>query len=257
MGTVLVSNLVAIMGVLAVLWLISQKTRNVGIVDIFWGLGFVMVSWLTWWLTGPTASRQWLILATASLWGVRLAAYLAWRNYGKPEDYRYAAMRQAHSGHFPIWSLVSVFGLQGLLMWIVSWPLQWGQQSALPLNWVDAVGLSLWSLGWLCETIGDWQLARFKSRPGSAGRVMDRGLWRYTRHPNYFGDFLVWWGFYALSVAAGAAWWIVASPLIMSVLLMRVSGVTLLEKGLRSRRPEYVQYMQRTSAFFPWPPRRE
>ena len=252
---ILVINLALIAGLMTVLWLVSLRIRNVSIVDVFWGLGFVLVSWTTCLLTDAVSTRRWVIVATATLWGTRLAAYLAWRNIGKPEDYRYAAMRDRYADRFVWMSAVLVFGLQGLLMWIVSWPLQFGPQSAAPLNWLDLLGIVVWSLGWLFETVGDWQLARFKRQPQHVGKVMDQGLWRYTRHPNYFGDFLVWWGFFLMALASVAPWWTMISPLIMSVLLMRVSGVTLLERNLQMRRPSYAAYMRRTSAFFPWPPR--
>ncbi len=254
---ILMINLALIAGLMTVLWLISLRIRNASIVDVFWGLGFVLVSWTTVLLTDATAMRRWVIVVTATIWGTRLAAYLAWRNFGKPEDYRYRAMRDSYGDRFAWVSALLVFGLQGLLMWIVSWPLQFGQQSAAALNWVDVLGVMLWTLGWLFETVGDWQLARFKRQMEYAGKVMDRGLWRYTRHPNYFGDFLVWWGFYLMAVASHAPWWTIVSPLVMSVLLMRVSGVTLLERSLQTRRPQYTDYMRRTSAFFPWPPRNE
>jgi steroid 5-alpha reductase family enzyme len=254
---ILIINLALIAGLMTALWLISVRIRNASIVDVFWGLGFVLVSWTTVLLTDANAMRRWVIVATATLWGTRLAAYLAWRNLGKPEDYRYAAMRDRYGDRF-IWvSALLVFGLQGLLMWIVSWPLQFGQQSTAALNWLDVLGVVLWTVGWLFETVGDWQLARFKRQTQHAGQVMDRGLWRYTRHPNYFGDFLVWWGFYLMAVASHEPWWTIVSPLVMSVLLMRVSGVTLLERNLQTRRPQYADYMRRTSAFFPWPPRVE
>ncbi|MHB0959772.1 MAG: DUF1295 domain-containing protein [Pirellulaceae bacterium] len=254
-STILVVNLALIAGLMALLWVVSLRIKNVSIVDVFWGLGFVLVSWMTFLLTDVSSMRQAVMVATATLWGMRLAAYLAWRNVGKPEDYRYEAMRNRYGDRFVWVSAVLVFGLQGVLMWIVSWPLQLGQQSAIPLNWLDAVGVVIWSIGWLFETVGDWQLARFKRQPEHAGRVMDQGLWRYTRHPNYFGDFLVWWGFYMMAVASGAPWWVIVSPLVMSVLLVRVSGVALLERNLATRRPMYADYVRRTSAFFPWPPR--
>lgn len=256
-NAILVINLALIAGLMTALWLISLRIRNASIVDVFWGLGFVLVSWTTVLLTDTTAMRRWVIVATATFWGTRLAAYLAWRNLGKPEDYRYGAMRDKYGDRFAWVSALLVFGLQGMLMWIVSWPLQFGQQSAAALNWLDVLGVVLWTVGWLFETVGDWQLARFKRQSQHAGQVMDRGLWRYTRHPNYFGDFLVWWGFYLMAVASQAPWWTIVSPLVMSVLLMRVSGVTLLERNLQTRRPQYADYMRRTSAFFPWPPRVE
>jgi steroid 5-alpha reductase family enzyme len=184
-----------------------------------------------------------------------LAGYLAWRNHGKPEDYRYRAMRDAYGERFRWISLFLVFGLQGAIMWIVAMPIQTGQSSAAPWRWLDGLGVLIWTVGFLFETVGDLQLARFKSDPANRGQVMDRGLWRYTRHPNYFGDFLVWWGLYLIATAGGV-WWTVFSPALMSVLLVRVSGVALLEKSLKSRTAGYDAYVRRASSFFPWPPKK-
>jgi steroid 5-alpha reductase family enzyme len=186
---------------------------------------------------------------------VRLAGYLARRNIGKGEDPRYVAMRRHYGASWPLRSLVQVFVLQGVLMWLISLPVQAAERSSGggPLGWSDALGAALTLTGVAFEATGDAQLARFKADPANRGKVMDRGLWRYTRHPNYFGDFLVWWGLYALAVASGNAW-TVLSPALMSFLLLRVSGVTLLEKSMRAR-PGYDDYVRRTSAFFPWPPR--
>jgi steroid 5-alpha reductase family enzyme len=152
-----------------------------------------------------------------------------------------------------------VFGLQAALSWVVSLPVQGGQVPADPdgLVLLDYVGIVVWATGLAFESIGDWQLARFKADPANLGEVMDRGLWRYTRHPNYFGDFLVWWGLYLVALATVDAWWTVVGPLVMSVLLIRVSGAALLERSLRKRRPGYEDYVRRTSAFFPRRPRRD
>jgi len=221
---------------------------------IFWGLGFVIVAWTSAVLSGWTQWRAVLIVAMATAWGLRLAIYLAWRNIGEAEDRRYRAMRDHWGERFPIVSLFTVFWLQAIVLWVVAMPLQAGVRTTSDLGPLDATGLVLWCVGLFFEAIGDWQLLRFKADPANAGRVLDSGLWRYTRHPNYFGDFLIWWGFF-LVAAAGGEWWTIVSPLLMSVLLMKVSGVTLLEKSLVDRKPEYQSYVNRTSAFFTWLPR--
>jgi len=252
--SLLLLNLGIIAGVTFALWLVSLAVRDASIVDIFWGIGFVIIAWVSYLAVDSSAKRSLLIAVLVTVWGLRLAGYLAWRNLGKGEDYRYQAMRKRVGPSFPLVSLFMVFWLQGLLMWIVAFPIQIGHFGELPLGWIDLVGFGCWVVGWLFETIGDWQLARFKARPDSQGQVMDRGLWRYTRHPNYFGDFLVWWGLYLIAVAGGG-WWTIFGPVLMSILLLRVSGVTLLERSLKKKRPCYAEYAARTSSFFPWPPK--
>ena len=192
-----------------------------------------------------------------SVWGVRLAGYLAWRNHGKGEDFRYRAMRKHWGARFPLVSLVTVFVLQGVLMWVVSLGVQLSQTATEPsVGALAAVGVAVWAVGLFFEAVGDAQLARFKADPANKGAVMDRGLWRYTRHPNYFGDFCVWWGFGLISLAAPWGWLALLGPVLMSVLLLRVSGVAMLEKTIGSRRPGYAEYVRRTSAFFPRPPKK-
>lgn len=247
-------NAAVIAGLMLSVWLISLPLRDVSIVDIAWGFGFVLVAWTSYFAGRETKSNL-LLPILATVWGLRLSGYLAWRKFGKPEDYRYRDMRDRHPRSFPIRSLLTIFGLQGALMWVIALPLQLASPASPSSVTLTVMGVLLWLTGFLFESIGDSQLARFKSDPTNDGRVMDRGLWRYTRHPNYFGDFLIWWGFYILALASGAPWWSVIGPIMMSVLLMRVSGVTLLEKSLKSRKEGYEQYVSRTNAFFPWWPR--
>lgn len=242
------------------LWAISLPLRNASIVDLFWGCAFVLVAWGTvgWlaWRTGePPTARGILLVAMTTLWGLRLTIYLTWRNWGEPEDYRYRSMREVPGRNFARFSLVWIFLLQGLLVWVVSLPLQMGIPTRWPLAWLDGLGIVIWGVGWCFETIGDWQLARFRRDPANRGKVLDTGLWAYTRHPNYFGDCLVWWGIYLMAASGGAAWTILG-PITMTILLMRVSGVSLLESTITERRPDYRAYQERTSPFFPWPPRR-
>lgn len=238
------------------LWGIATLRRNVSLADPFWGTGFLLVAWLAFGLGGVSTPAAWLIVALTTLWGARLSSYLLWRNWGEPEDRRYADMRRHHGGRFPWVSLVTVFLLQGFLIWIVSLPIQAALAGPATLRFplLAPLGLLLWSIGFLFESVGDWQLARFRADPANARRVLDTGLWRYTRHPNYFGDFCVWWGLYFLSASTGPVWTLL-SPLLMSVLLLKVSGVSLLEKTVTDRRPDYAAYQKRTSSFFPWPPR--
>jgi steroid 5-alpha reductase family enzyme len=248
-------------------WLLSLPLRNVSIVDSLWSLMFlaaaiVYVRLAPEWdvaegpheLAGGPPQRRWLILVLVGLWALRLAAYITARNLGHGEDRRYVAIRRRNEPNFALKSLWLVFGFQVLLAWIVSLPLLGAALGSRPLGWLDYAGVALWAIGFAFEAGGDWQLARFKSDPANQGQVMDRGFWRWTRHPNYFGDFCVWWGFFLIGLSAGA-WWGIVGPLIMSVLLMRVSGVTLLEKDIGKRRPGYAEYVRRTNAFFPGPRR--
>ena len=256
LSSVLFVNLVLVAGLMVCVWLMSLPLRDASIVDVFWGLGFVAIAWLSL-LASPMATlRTWLIVGLTTTWGLRLAGYLAWRKLGQPEDHRYEALRRQFGGRFWLVSLLLVFGLQGVLMWFVSLPLQLAPFGTGGLNGLDALGTAVWALGLAFESVGDFQLARFKSDPANRGQACDRGLWRYTRHPNYFGDFLVWWGLYLIALAGAAPWWTLVSPLVMSYLLTRVSGVALLEKSLKYRTAGYQEYVLRTSAFFPWPPRR-
>ena len=238
-------------------WLVSLVKRDVSIVDPLWPMVFVAVAWSIWlWGDGGGGSRAGLMLAMVTLWGLRLGAHLTVRKWGEPEDFRYASLRR-RLPPFWLWSLAVVFGLQALLATVVSLPVQAvvGDPDPSPLGWLDWVGTAVWAIGLVFESVGDEQLRRFKADAANRGQVMDRGLWRYTRHPNYFGDSLVWWGIYGVAASAGA-WWTFAGPLVMSILLLRVSGVTLLERRLNRRRPGYAEYAARTSAFVPRPPRR-
>ena len=248
------SALPVLLAAAALTWAISVPRRDVTIVDTLWPLLFVIAALVYAAAAAATGPRATLLLALVSLWGLRLAAYLAWRNRGHEEDRRYRAIRRRNEPGFAWKSLYLIFGFQALLAWVISLPLAGGISSDAPLGPLDWLGVAFWAVGLVFEAGGDWQLARFKRDPANAGRVMDRGLWRYTRHPNYFGDFCVWWGFFLIALSGGA-WWSVAGPLLMSFLLLRFSGVTLLEKDIGERRPAYAGYVRRTNAFFPGPPR--
>lgn len=260
MAEILLYNALAILAVMVSVWLISLPLKDASIVDMVWGLGFIVVAWTTWWHAPGDPTRKLLIAVLITIWGLRLSGYIAWRNIGHGEDPRYQAMRQKAGDKFPLLSLIRVFLLQGVVMWIVSLPIQAGQVPEHPpaLTWLDGLGVAVWCVGIFFEGVGDFQLARFKAKPENKGQVMDRGLWRYTRHPNYFGDFLMWWGIYMIALAASPmrTWWSGIGPIIMSFFLMRVSGVTLLEKSLKaSKGPAYARYIEQTNAFFPGPPK--
>jgi steroid 5-alpha reductase family enzyme len=247
-----------ILGSMFVLWLLSLALRNSSIVDIFWGTGFVIVAWAAFLFTPDGFMPRKLLLAVlVTIWGLRLSIHILRRNWGKPEDFRYAAWRR-ESGRIWWWySFFKVFLLQGVLLWIISTPLVAAQFSPAParLGPLDALGVFVWAFGFYFEAAGDTQLKRFKSDPANKGKLLTTGVWHYTRHPNYFGDAAQWWSYFLIAAGAGG-WWTVLSPILMTLLLVRVSGVALLEKTLIETKPGYREYAQTTSAFVPWFPRR-
>ena len=250
-------GLVAVLVSLTVVWVLSLRIRDASVADVCWGLGFVLLAWVYCVLSPGLTPRSWLVASLVTIWGTRLALHIYRRNHGKGEDPRYRAMRVAHGPAFWWRSLFTVFWLQGALLWFVALPVLVAVRAPEPsgLTAVDLLGVLVFAAGFAFEAIGDMQLTRFKADPSNRGAVLDRGLWRYTRHPNYFGDATLWWGLYLLAASTPGGWLTVLSPLLMMLLLMRVSGVTLLEVGLRASKPGYDDYIGRTSAFFPWRPR--
>jgi steroid 5-alpha reductase family enzyme len=237
------------------LWLASIRLRDVSIVDPIWGPAFVVVALVCALTASGDPGRRWLLAALTAVWGLRLGGYLLRRKLGDPEeDRRYVKMRERKGDAFVPWSLGAIFGLQGLLVLIVSLPVQVAAPRSGTLGVFVIPGILLWAIGFAFEAIGDEQLRRFKADPENKGKVMDRGLWHYTRHPNYFGDFCVWWGLWLIALPAGGTWWTFIGPVVMSTLLIRVSGAALLEKDISERRPQYADYIKHTSGFFPWRP---
>ncbi len=251
-------NAAVVLTFMLILWAISLIKKDASIVDPCWGIGFVIITWSTATQIGLEDLRSWLLTIMVTLWGLRLSGYLAWRNHGKGEDRRYTQMREKHGDRFWWVSMFSVFLLQGGLMWFISLTVQsgmyWSDTAAFGL--IGWLGVTVWAVGLIFETVGDYQMACFKARDDSEGNVMNEGLWRYTRHPNYFGDFCIWWGLF-LTAAMGSSWWTIGSPLLMSFLLLKVSGVALLEGDIEERRPKYAEYKRNTNAFFPGPPSSE
>ena len=243
---------------MTILWCISIIIKNVSIVDLFWGLGFVVSSGFYFLKTQGYETRKIIIVLLMAIWGLRLSIYLAWRNIGKGEDFRYKQFRKNYGEKRYWWiSFFQTFLLQGILMWLISAPLL-GTQYYLQKNSLgilDFIGITLWTVGFIFETAGDLQLSHFKADRGNKGKVMDKGLWRYTRHPNYFGDSAVWWGYGFLCLASGS-WLPVLGSILMTALIIKVSGVALLEKSLKEKRPQYREYIEKTSAFLPWFPKK-
>ena len=246
--------LLAILAVGLVSWLVSVIKNDVSFVDSLWSLFFLIAAVVFANETLPLGTRGTLVVALVAIWSLRLSIYITARNWGEPEDYRYQEIRENNEPGFTFTSLFIVFGLQGALAWIVALSLLPAIGSDTPLGALDFVALALFATGFVFEAGGDYQLSKFKAREDSKGKVLDSGLWKYTRHPNYFGDFCIWWSFYLFALAAGA-WWTIVSPILMSVLLLKVSGVAMLEKTISNRRPEYADYVRRTNAFFPGPRR--
>jgi len=238
-------------------WAFSLRARDVSLIDRFWGPGFVLLVWVWRELLQADHPRALLVALLVTVWGLRLGWHITRRNRGAGEDARYAAMRARSPATFAWTSLVTVFTLQALLLTLVAAPLHAVMRPEAPSALVplDALALLLWGTGFAFEAIGDAQLARFKRDPANRGRVMDRGLWAWTRHPNYFGDACLWWGFGVFALSTPGGWITLAGPVLMTVLLRRVSGVTLLESAMAAR-PGYAEYVARTSAFVPRPPRR-
>ena len=254
---VLLASAIAIAALMLGTWLLSVIVKNASIVDITWGLGFVVVAWVSHTVADGNSTRGWVLTLLTTVWGLRLAGYLAWRNIGHGEDYRYKAMRKHHGDKFAVVSLVTVFLLQGVLMWVVSLPVQLGQVSVEPsFGVLGIIGGVVWLVGVSFETIGDAQLVRFKADETNKGKVMQTGLWKYTRHPNYFGDACVWWGLALIAAEAEIGVVGLVGAVVMTVLLRRVSGVSLLEKSLSKRKEGFADYAARTSAFIPMPPKK-
>lgn len=257
--SVLFVGLAVAAGLFTLAWLAHLPLRDASIVDPLWGPAFFVVAGAYAGLTEGSGARRLLVLVLVGVWALRLGGYLTWRKWGEPEDHRYAAMRERWGARrFPWLSLGIVFWLQAVILWVVSWPLFQAVRADRPagLTWVDGLGAFLFAVGFAFETVGDWQLVRFKADPANRGRVLDRGLWRTTRHPNYFGECVLWWGLGLIALATGVedAWWTLLSPVLMTFLLLKVSGVSLLEQGMEERRPAYREYVRRTNAFFPgWP----
>ena len=250
-------NLAAVAGFMSAGWLISLLLKNAAIADALWGLGFVLVAWLTFFQADGFFQRKLLLALLVTIWGLRLFLHIAARSRGKGEDPRYAAWRAQYGQRFWLVSLYKVFLIQALFLWVIAIGVQYGQFAETParLTWLDAAGLALWLAGIIIESVSDYQLKRFLENPENRGRVMNRGLWRYSRHPNYFGESLVWWGIFVIVVSAPWGFLTIVSPVVITYTLLRLTGVTLMEQTEFSDNPEYQAYIRQTSAFVPWFPK--
>jgi steroid 5-alpha reductase family enzyme len=258
MTTLFFQAALIILALVTVLWIWSVFIKNVSIVDIFWGVGFVFVNAFYVFMSGDLNARKILILILVSIWGFRLAIYLAYRNIGNGEDFRYQEFRKNYGPKRYWWfSFFQTFLLQGALIMIVSLPLLGINSSASKgtLNVLDYIGIIVWLIGFTFEAVGDFQLSRFKNNYKNKEKVLNTGLWKYTRHPNYFGDSAVWWAYAIFSIAAGSYWQIIGS-IVMTLLIIKISGVSLLEKTLKDTKPQYRNYIEKTNSFLPWFPKK-
>jgi steroid 5-alpha reductase family enzyme len=244
--------------IVTLLWIWSVRITNASIVDIFWGAGFVVVNTFYVFHLEKIEPRNLLVSVLVLIWGLRLTMYLAYRNIGKGEDYRYQEFRKNYGEKRYWWfSYFQVFLLQGVLILIISLPL-FGVHysgSSAPLFWLDYLAILTWAIGFIFEAGGDYQLYRFKKNQKNKGKVLNTGFWKYTRHPNYFGDVLVWWSYGLFSIAAGGYWQVIGA-IFMTFLIIKVSGVALLEKTLHNTKPKYKEYVEKTNSFFPWFPKK-
>jgi steroid 5-alpha reductase family enzyme len=259
-------NFAILVGMILCLWAVAVRIRDVSFIDAFWGFGMVILALASWLHSDMHSLRGRILLALVALWGLRLAAhlFLRWRREG--EDRRYQKIiggaMERKGWSWPKTALILVFTMQAPLLFITCLPAQLGIIASVGNNEIGMlaiIGIAIALSGIAFETIGDAQLKAFKANPANKGKVLDTGLWRYTRHPNYFGDFAAWWGIWLVAADAGplTALLSIIGPLFLSFTLMKWSGGPMLERAMRKTRPEYADYISRTSAFFPMPPKRK
>jgi steroid 5-alpha reductase family enzyme len=241
---------------MTILFLIALAKKDNSIADIAWGPGFILLAVLGLVLRPSWTGRRLLVSALVLIWGLRLALHIFRRNRTRGEDFRYTAWRSRWGRRFVLRSYLQIFLLQGLFLLLIAAPLiLLGRSPLTPWSALDGAGLCVWIVGFLFEAVGDAQLTRFKRRPETRGRIMTGGLWTYTRHPNYFGEALMWWGIFLVSLSVPGGWPGLIGPLTITLLLRFVSGVPLLEKKYAGR-PDFSAYARATNAFFPWFPKR-
>jgi len=248
-----------VLGFMTTLWIISLVFRNSSIVDPMWGTGLVLSNWVAFFLTPDgSPARKWLISILVTIWGLRLTVHLLRRNWGKGEDFRYRQWREEAGPKWWWYSFFKVFFIQALVMCVLATAPVAAQVSPTPagLTILDLLAIPVWATGFLFEAVGDWQLSRFLANPANRGKLFNKGLWRYTRHPNYFGEATMWWGHYLVALSVPYGFLTIVSPALITFLLLRVSGVALLEKSMVESTPGYKEYVEATSSFVPWFPRK-
>lgn len=237
-------------------WVVAMRRRRLNVVDVTWGVSFALIAVVGFIISPAAALRPVLVVVLTAVWGLRLGTHILLRQRRDPgEDPRYTELMSRRSGDPRLVALRSVFLLQAVAAWFISLPLQVGLVSSRGPGVLLWVGVIVWTVGFVFESVGDFQLARFRATPGHQGQVMDQGLWRYTRHPNYFGDCAVWWGLFLVCADGGWAWLTILSPALMTWFLVAKTGKPLMEAQLSRSRPGYADYVRRTSGFIPLPPR--
>ncbi len=257
-GLTLLVTAAALLVMMAVTFAVALKAGKHSVVDTAWGIGIALAALVSLLASAGYGqpARRYLLLAVSVLWGLRLAAYVTWRNRGQAEDPRYRDLLSRARGNRNRYALRAVYLFQALILWLACLPVQAGMLERAPAGPVTVIGAAVWLGGFAFESVGDWQLARFKSDPGNKGLIMDRGLWRYTRHPNYFGDFCMWWGLFLIALGSWAELPTVVAPLLMTFILTRGTGQRLTDRRMAATRPQYADYAARTSGFIPRPPRK-
>ncbi len=256
MDLILFNCSLAVSVYILIVYVIAQIKVDNSIVDIAWGGGFIAIVGVSILSMESVHPRQILVSALVFIWGLRLALYIHGRNNGKPEDYRYQEFRKGWGKNPWLHALVKVFLLQAILMFLIGLSLiEIAAYGNSPLNWIDVLGVIVWVKGFFFEALGDYQMSRFKKDPNNKGKIMRAGLWKYTRHPNYFGEVAMWWGIFIISISAGNWWISLISPVLLTLLILKVSGVTMLEKKYTGN-PKYEDYIKKTSTFIPWFPKK-
>ena len=256
-GVTLLVTAGALLVMMAVTFAVALRVDKHSVVDTAWGIGIALAALVSLLASAGHGqpARRGLLLAACVLWGLRLAAYLTWRNHGRTEDPRYRDLLSRARGNRNLYALRSIYLLQALILWLACLPVQVGMLERAPAGPVTGLGAAVWLGGFVFESVGDWQLARFKADPRHQGLIMDRGLWRYTRHPNYFGDFCMWWGVFLIALGSWAELPTVIAPLLRTYILTRGTGQRLTDQRMAATRPQYADYAARTSSFIPLPPR--
>jgi steroid 5-alpha reductase family enzyme len=251
-------NLFAAAGLMCMGWIYSLVKKNVTIADSLWGLGFVLIAWLTFFRTEGFLALKLIITILVTLWGLRLFSHMITRSRGKAEDPRYGEWRKKHGKSFWFVSLYKVFLVQALFQWCIAFGIQYGQISKMPssLTLLDLLGVFIWIAGFVIESLADRQLKQFLADPINKGRIMNRKLWKYSRHPNYFGESLMWWGLFFIVLSTPWGLWTIVSPMLINYTLLKLTGVTLMEETQFKGNMEYQQYILQTSSFIPWFPKK-